>query len=81
MPQGLAAVSRELERLTEAIAAGRLLPGGQDSAFAALDPLKRSLPPDQYVAAENRLRVAATSLASHSRMNSIRAGSCEADVA
>jgi tetratricopeptide (TPR) repeat protein len=57
-PQGLAGTARDLERLNDAIGAGRLLPGSPDSAFAALDGLKRTLPPEQYLAAENRVRIA-----------------------
>jgi tetratricopeptide (TPR) repeat protein len=44
--------------LDEAIRAGRLLPDQPQSAFAALRALQRQLNPEQFLLAQNRLRVA-----------------------
>jgi tetratricopeptide (TPR) repeat protein len=49
------APGRELD---EAIAGGRLLPDLPQSAFAALRSLQRQLTPEQYLLAQNKLRVA-----------------------
>jgi tetratricopeptide (TPR) repeat protein len=56
-PQGLGGV-RDLRRLDDAISGGRLLPNVPDSAFDALSGLKRALSPAEYLAAENRVRIA-----------------------
>jgi tetratricopeptide (TPR) repeat protein len=49
------APGRELD---EAIASGRLLPDLPQSAFVALRSLQRQLTPEQYLLAQNKLRVA-----------------------
>lgn len=49
--------TRDLERLQEAIKAGRILPDEPDGAFAALRVLKNELAPEQYMMAANQLRV------------------------
>jgi len=46
------------QELEEAIRAGRLLPDAPQSAFAALRTLRRQLSAEQFLLAENRLRVA-----------------------
>jgi tetratricopeptide (TPR) repeat protein len=56
-PQGLAA-DRGLRVYHDALAAGRLLPDVDDSAFAYLPALKRTLAPSAYLSEENRLRIA-----------------------
>ena len=47
-----------LDRFSDALARGRLLPSEKDNAFDALRELKSRLSPEQYLVQENRLRVA-----------------------
>ena len=51
-------VTRDVNTFQDAIQAGRLLPGSQDSAFTALVKLQGELTPEQYFFQENQLRIA-----------------------
>jgi tetratricopeptide (TPR) repeat protein len=58
-PQLAAAQPPEaLDRFTSAINAGRILPGGPNNAFNALQDLKSALAPERYRERENQLEVA-----------------------
>lgn len=50
--------SRNRERFTEALRAGRILPDEPDGAFTWLKPLAGELPPREYLDLENQLRIA-----------------------
>ena len=50
--------ARNVERFSEALNTGRILPDAPDNAFEALEPLARELPPVEFLARQNQLRVA-----------------------